>query len=123
MQQQRIRMLYYLRPGKGEDGSVLVKTHCVQFATYLRCIAHSLYCTIKWAVECSTHKKRSRSVPKAIALLRAAETNVSDRSFHSCLRSRFYSFKISIVLITLQLCFQFSLLSAGRRLYKRLGCG
>ncbi|MBD2005443.1 MULTISPECIES: hypothetical protein [Cyanophyceae] len=55
--------------------------------------------------------------------LRAAETNVRDRSVCSCLRSRFYSFKMSIVPVTPQLCFQIPLLYEGRRLHKRLGCG
>ncbi|MBD1926420.1 hypothetical protein H6F74_09180 [Trichocoleus sp. FACHB-90] len=34
-----------------------------------------------------------------------AKINVRDRSFRSCLRSRFYSFKMSIVPVTPQLCF------------------
>ncbi|MEP0754583.1 hypothetical protein NDA03_20415 [Trichocoleus sp. Lan] len=62
----------------------MVKNHCLLFAPSLRCVAYSLYYAMKWAAkrftELLAYEMRSRSVPKAIALLSMCSRNQCARS-------------------------------------------
>ena len=73
------------------------------------------------AIALCTHEVRSRSVPKTIALRTYSQTNVSDRSFHSCLRSRFYSFKMSIVPVNASTLLPDSIAICGMVLTQEIG--